>query len=174
MAARQAKGRATSGRYKKHDTARKNYIETVALPALRLGKRIDAADWRRLFLPGDDEIHGPDKADMDIWYKKHYHDPRSSSSSHYQLDESKQRTLFEWISRNAAGYVRPKPAPSGAPPAFKLSARENKAYAGCTLAQLAADGNKCALAVLAVCRAPCTHLARSLACLAPTVRCCDA
>ena len=79
MAARQAKGRATSGRYKKHDTARKNFIETVALPALRLGKRIDAADWRRLFLPGDDEIHGPDKADMDAWYKLHKQDPRASS-----------------------------------------------------------------------------------------------
>lgn len=80
MAARSAGGKETSGQYKKHDTARKVFIETVALPSLRMGKRIDAADWRRLFLPGDDEISGPDKADMDAWYKVHKHDPRSKSA----------------------------------------------------------------------------------------------
>ena len=51
MAQRSAGGRAASGRYKKHDTARKIFIETVGMPSLRMGKRIAAADWRRLFLP---------------------------------------------------------------------------------------------------------------------------
>jgi len=62
MAARSAGGRSASGRYKKHDTARLVFIKSVAMPALRLGKRIPAADWHRLFLPGDDEVSGADKA----------------------------------------------------------------------------------------------------------------
>ena len=37
MATRSAGGREASGRYKKHDTARKVYIDTVAMPSLRLG-----------------------------------------------------------------------------------------------------------------------------------------
>ena len=62
MARRSAGGKQASGRYKKHDSARKVFIQTVAMPSLRMGKRIDADDWRRLFLPGDDEIAGADKS----------------------------------------------------------------------------------------------------------------
>ena len=56
MVKRSAGGKDASGRYKKHDTARKGFIDTVALPSLRFGKRVADDDWRRLFLPGDDEI----------------------------------------------------------------------------------------------------------------------
>ena len=48
MAARSAGGREASGRYKKHDTARKIFMDAVVMPSLRLGKRIAPADWRRL------------------------------------------------------------------------------------------------------------------------------
>ena len=37
MAERQAGGRETSGRYKRHDTARRIFINVVAMPSLRLG-----------------------------------------------------------------------------------------------------------------------------------------
>ena len=143
MATRSAGGREASGRYKKHDTARKVYIDTVAMPSLRLGKRIDDDDWRRLFLPGDDEIAGADKADMDRWYKKHKHDPRSTLAASYQLDESKQITLLSWVQRNPSAYVRPESAPSGTPMSYRLTQRDVKAYAGFTLCQLAHDGNRC-------------------------------
>ena len=42
------------------------YIKTVAFPSLRLGKRIDAEDWRLLFLPipsREDNGGASDKAD---------------------------------------------------------------------------------------------------------------
>lgn len=145
MAARSAGGRSASGRYKKHDTARMVYIKSVAMPALRLGKRIPAADWRRLFVPGDDEISGADKADVDRWYKVHKHDPRTTSTESYHLDEAKQTTLLHWVQKNPEAYVRPQPVPSGVPKTYRLTPRVNKTYAGFTLHQLAADGIKCAL-----------------------------
>lgn len=142
MAARSAGGKQASGRYKKHDTARKVFLETVAIPSLRLGKRVGAADWRRLFLPGDDEIGGTDKIDMDKWSQLHKVDPRSKSNESYQLDDAKQLTLLQWVARNADKYVPPQPAPSGAPRDHRLTVRENKTYAGFTLRQLAVDGNR--------------------------------
>jgi hypothetical protein len=140
MAARSAGGKQASGRYKKHDTARKVFIETVAIPSLRLGKRVEAADWRRLFLPGDDEIGGADKLDMDRWSQLHKVDPRRASAESYQLDDAKQLTLLQWVARNADKYIPPQPAPSGTPREHRLTARENKTYAGFTLRQLAVDG----------------------------------
>ena len=105
MAERQAGGREAGGRYKRHDTARKVYIDTVAMPSLRRGKRIPAADWRCLFLPGDDEIAGSEKVEMDAWYKLYKKDPRSTSSESYQLDEAKQLTLLQWVARNESWYT---------------------------------------------------------------------
>ena len=67
MTGRAHGGAAKQGRWKKHDTARKVFIETVVLPALRWGKLPSAADTRMLFLPGDDDIAGADKAAMDAW-----------------------------------------------------------------------------------------------------------
>ena len=61
MKSRSAGGKAASGRYKKHDTARLSYINCVALPGLRWGKIPPAADWKMLFMPGDDHISGADR-----------------------------------------------------------------------------------------------------------------
>ena len=80
MAARAHGGASVQGRWKQHDTARKVFIETVALPALRWGKLPPAADVKMLFLPSDDDIAGADKVDMDAWYNKHKKDTRSTSS----------------------------------------------------------------------------------------------
>ena len=52
MKARSANGKEASGRYKKHDTARLSYINTVALPGLRWGKLPPLQDMKMLFLPG--------------------------------------------------------------------------------------------------------------------------
>ena len=140
MAERSANGKEASGRYKKHDTARKVYLDVVALPALRYGKLPPAADARLLFdLPGDDEIQGTEKAEMDVFYEKHKKDPRSTRSASYSLDQQQQTSLLSWVARNPAGYVAPAPAPRGAPPIFRLSRRDTHDYEGCTLGQLAAD-----------------------------------
>jgi len=126
MAERSAGGKQAQGRYKRHDTARKIYINTVAMPALRMGKRIPPEDWRRLFLPGENEISGPDKVDMDKWYHIHKQDPRSTASASFQLDEGKQLTLLQWVSQNPTSYFRPQPAPSGAPLSYRLTFRDSK------------------------------------------------
>ena len=143
MAARSAGGKSASGRYKKYDTARLKYINTVALPSLRLGKRIDAEDWRLLFLPitcPEDRGSTSDKAKLDRWCKMHKQDPRSKSSVSYGLDERRQRTLLEWVGNNTEGYVPPPPAPVGKPPEYRLEERVSKDYAGCTLSELARAG----------------------------------
>ena len=109
MASRQAGGKDAPGRYKRHDTARKVYIDCVAMPNLRRGKRIPPADWRCLFLPAEDEIgNGADKAAMDAFYKLHKKDPRSTSSDSYQLDAAKQLIVLQWVARNPSAYVRPQ------------------------------------------------------------------
>ena len=123
MAERSAGGKSSSGRYKKHDTARKVYLDTVGIPGLRLGKLPPADDVRRLFLPGDDEITGPAKVEMDEFYKKYKKDPRSTSTESYGLDHAKQLTLLEWVSRNPGSFVRPSAAPRGAPPSYRLVLR---------------------------------------------------
>ena len=73
MRARSAGGKAASGRYKRHDTTRLSYVNSVALPGLRWGKLPPEADWRMLFLPGDDDIKGADKASCPL----PSHDPLS-------------------------------------------------------------------------------------------------
>ena len=151
------------------------------MPSLRMGKCIAAADWRRLFLPGDDEISGPDKLEMDQFYKRHKTDPRSKVSAQrlklgavpsrahlhgvgswhvlasrrrayraacsnrvrngvaererdsnldraqaaesFNLDEMKQLTLLQWVSKNSEAYVRFQGAPSGAPRVYRISER---------------------------------------------------
>ena len=139
MAARSAGGRSASGRYKKHDTARKVFIDTVVMPSLRLGKRIEEEDWRLWFLPGDDDIQGADKLKMDAFYLKHKTDRRRSDNESYGLDSTSQQTLMTWVSRNLSGYALPQPAPSGSPPEYRLTMRDNKSYAGCTLSELARE-----------------------------------
>ena len=57
MAARRHGGGGKSGRYLKHDTARKTIIEGKGLYELRHGRLPSAEDQRILFdFPGDDEL----------------------------------------------------------------------------------------------------------------------
>ena len=92
MSARSANGKAASGRYKKHDTARLSYINTVALPGLRWGKLPPEADWRMLFLPGDIDITGPDKVAMDKWTDEHHRDPRKELCKEQLSSKTKPRS----------------------------------------------------------------------------------
>ena len=94
-------------RYRKHDTARRVYIDTVAMPALRLGKLPPPDDWRMLFLPGDGDTHAPDRKAMDEWAARFKTDPRSKLSKSYQVDAKKQEMLLKWVSENPAAYLYP-------------------------------------------------------------------
>ncbi len=79
--ARRAHGGAdVQGRYKRHDTARKVFIETVALPDLRLGKLPTADDERMLFAPADDDVDGEQRREIDAWADQHQ---CSSSTASY-------------------------------------------------------------------------------------------
>jgi len=112
---RSAGGKATSGRYKKHDTARLSYISCVALPGLRWGKIPPAADWKMLFMPGDDHISGADRVAMDHWAEAHYRDPRAKKSAPGAIDRARQTTLLEWAAKHPEQFVAPTAAPRGAP-----------------------------------------------------------
>ena len=85
------------------------------MPGLRLGKLPADSDWCMLFLPGPDDITGPDKSLMDEWAERYKTDPRSSSNTCYQLDEGKQRTLLEWLGKNLEACQWPVLAPAGCP-----------------------------------------------------------
>jgi hypothetical protein len=140
MAKRSAGGKPTSGRYKKYDSTRLLFLNTIAFPSLRLGKRIDPKDWRLLFLPitsRDDPGTCADKDELDRWCALHKKDPRSKSSQSYGLDTAKQTSILSWVANNTAGYVPPAQAPVGRPHGYTLNFG---AYAGCTLSQLARDG----------------------------------
>ena len=61
MRSRQSRGANSSGRYKKHDTARDRCLQRVLYPGLCMGKLPTADDAKMLFdLPGPNEILGPD------------------------------------------------------------------------------------------------------------------
>ena len=138
MIARAHGGAAVQGRWKRHDTARKTFLETVALHALRWGKLPSEYDVRMLFLPPDDEISGADATAMDEWAEQHKKDPRSTSD--YGLSPERLKVLLAWVAKNPDKYVLPSPAPSGPPPAYKLRAADGaQEYAGFTLAQLVRD-----------------------------------
>lgn len=65
--ARQAGGRAASGRLKKHDSARLKCLQREVYPDLRIGKMPTELVWKMLWLPGPLEISGPAEKDMDRW-----------------------------------------------------------------------------------------------------------
>jgi hypothetical protein len=55
---RRASGKQTSGRYKKHDTARMHFLRSVVKPNLALGKLPTEREQYLLFeVPGIDEVH---------------------------------------------------------------------------------------------------------------------
>ena len=59
MKARQAGGGNSSGRYKKHDTARNRCLQRTVYPGLAMGELPTADDAKMLFdLPGPTEITG--------------------------------------------------------------------------------------------------------------------
>ena len=72
IAGRAHGGAAVQGRYKRHDTARKNFIEAAALPALKLGKLPTEHDTKMLFAAADDDVVGDERREIDAWYSQHY------------------------------------------------------------------------------------------------------
>ena len=99
IAKRSAGGRAVSGRYNKHDTARLRYIRSIALPGIRFGKLVPDDDMRMLRLGPKHSLHGADLASMEEWSQRHGRDPRSQKKDGW-LNETEQVTLFRWLARN--------------------------------------------------------------------------
>ena len=119
MRARSAGGAERQGRYKKVDTARLAYINSVAIPGLKLGKLVPENDWKMLFGPHDDQMHGPELRAAYQWADAHKPDPRRSELS--TVDAARQRTLLEWAERNPAAFHKPMNAPRGAPHAYRFT-----------------------------------------------------
>jgi hypothetical protein len=71
IADRSAGGRAVSGRYNKHDTARLRFIRTFAIPGIRFGKVVPDDDMRMLRLGPKSSLRGADLAAMDEWSQRH-------------------------------------------------------------------------------------------------------
>ena len=70
IAKRSAGGRAVSGRYNKHDTARLRFIRSIALPGIRFGKLVPDDDMRMLRLGPKNSLHGADLASMEEWSQR--------------------------------------------------------------------------------------------------------
>lgn len=140
MADRRHGGGGKSGRYKKHDTARLAFINGRGFHDLRYGRLPTVENQRRLFeLPGDDDIKGSEKLDMDAWSKEIHPDPRSKAAADAGLDKARQTTLLEYVSQHPGAFTVPANAPRGAPAAYKLVG-VHKHYNGCTVMQMARDG----------------------------------
>ena len=138
IAKRSAGGRAASGRYNKHDTARLRFIRSIALPGIRFGQLVPDDDMRMLRLGPKHVLQGVDLASMDDWSQRHGRDPRSKKKDGW-LDETEQATLFRWLSRNEKNLVVSNPARRGAPRAFTL---DFGMYQGYRLGQLVAHSIK--------------------------------
>ena len=127
MAERQASGKSTSGRYKKVDTARKSYINTVAIPSLRVGKLVPDADWEMLLGPADDDLHGLAQKQAHKWADEHYRRPGSVRQL-TALERTRQTTLLEWAERNPSSFTRPAFAPKGSPKVYRIDFGEFKGH----------------------------------------------
>ena len=140
MRLRSASGKPAQGRYKKVDTARLSYINTVAFPNLRLGKMVPPDDWAMLFGPKDDDLTGAAKAAAHRWAALHHKDPRAAEQLP-ELDNERQLTLLEWIVRNPTVLHRPARAPRGAPLAYRVDMGIFKGK-NCTVLDLVRDGRE--------------------------------
>jgi len=103
MSVRQAGGlQKRQGRFKKDDTARKRFINTVALPSLRAGVLPSAHDEKMLFLgPMDNKaLSAQDKTELEKWVSLVYKDSRARQPPS-ELDVKRQTTLLEWAKQNA-------------------------------------------------------------------------
>jgi len=138
MRRRSAGGADRSGRYRKVDTARLSFINTVAIPDLALGKVPSRADWDMLFGPHDDDLSGPAKRDAYAWADAHYRDVRSQAQLP-ELSSARQRTLLEWVERHPASFSKPVDAPRGAPAVYRFDFGVFRDK-GLTVADLARDG----------------------------------
>ena len=138
MRRRSAGGADRSGRYRKVDTARLSFINTVAIPDLALGKVPSRADWDMLFGPHDDDLSGPAKRDAYAWADAHYRDVRSQAQLP-ELSSARQRTLLEWVEKHPAAFSKPVDAPRGAPAVYRFDFGVFRDK-GLTVADLARDG----------------------------------
>ena len=120
MRARSVGGAERQGRYKKVDTARLSYVNSVAIPGLKLGKLVPESDWAMLFRPHDDQMHGPQLRAAYKWADDHHRDPRSRADMS-RIDSSRQRTLLEWAEQNPAAFYKPACAPRGAPHVYRFT-----------------------------------------------------
>ena len=125
---RHAGGKAkTSGRYKKHDSARLHYIETVIIPDLKMGKTPNAYDAHIVYnMPGPDNVSPNDAHILDAWASAIKPDPRSKAaapSARAGMPDADQPTLLSWAHGEdeyltSAG---PTPAKRGRPPSFRFA-----------------------------------------------------
>ena len=67
IAKRSAGGRAVSGRYNKHDTARLRFIRSIALPGIRFGQLVPDDDMRMLRLGPTNVLQG---VDCSVWLQQ--------------------------------------------------------------------------------------------------------
>ena len=148
MAARRHGGGGKSGRYLKHDTARKAFIDGRGLYELRNGRLPSDEDQRMLFdFPGDLELKAKNsQADFNAvqkWADSIHPDPRSQKCADAGLDQMGQTTLLDYVCQNPKDFAVNTNAPCGAPLACRLP--EPLIYAGYTLMDLVRDGQKHAL-----------------------------
>ena len=143
MAGRQAGGGQRSGRYMKHDSARRRCLEKVVLPALKRGVLPSVTDTHMLFeMAGPRDISGPDKQMMDKWSNIFARDPRQTDARNESTIEA-YTNLLVWVKDQPRLYAFVSRAPRRGRPwalhtTYKL-VRGGQQVAGKTLDQVKLD-----------------------------------
>ena len=130
------------GRYNKVDTARVKFLNAVAFPYLRLGKRLDDGDWMMLFADRSKERVAKDVPRAVLqWAARNYTDPRRETKYVDRLEPGDQRTMLYWLVTTEQRIVHSH-ARNGRPAAYRLQKRDAvpAAYLDRTVAELCRMG----------------------------------
>ena len=112
------------GRYNKVDTARMKFLNAVAFPYLRLGKRLDDGDWMMLFADRSKERVAKDVPRAVLqWAARNYTDPRRETKYVDRLEPGDQRTMLYWLVTTEQRIVHSH-ARNGRPAAYRLQKRD--------------------------------------------------
>ena len=137
MRDRQAQGKSRSGRYVAADSARLKWINSVALPALHLGKLPSEHDMKMLRCGPLQDLQGVEHEQLQRWITRFHKDPRNQDPVK-NLTPWQQTSLLEWAASNLQYVCKARPPPQGAHTAYKFGFGQ---YQDQTVAAMIADGN---------------------------------
>jgi|ETNmetMinimDraft_29_1059903.scaffolds.fasta_scaffold04852_2 hypothetical protein len=129
-------GSSKRGRKDKHNTATRNWIDTIGFPQLTLGKLPEAHDLAMLRSGPRSGLKGTFLKARDAWSQLHARDPRSQQLT--AAEKSGQQTLLAWARINTPDALTHSTAQRGRPESYKLHFGKWRGYTPLQLITLAA------------------------------------